>query len=127
VGPTSALGCVHRNLALENAVTEELSFGEQPLRVASIENVDGIAPELAARLPGFADFGIDLATLIEAVREAGPAKGPATPGWPETMSRYGESAMSLGEVVARTGNNQAAERAFLEASFWFFFARFPTF
>ncbi len=67
-------------------MTDELSFREQPLRSASVRDIDGIAPELAARLPGFSDLGIDLATLIEAVHRAGPTKGPATPGLPETMS-----------------------------------------
>lgn len=85
----------------------------------------GVPAELAARLPGFADLGIDPALLMQAVRSAGPEKGPATPGWPRAMMVHAERAMTQGAAAESAGQAAAAERAFLDASFWYFFARFP--
>ncbi len=84
--------------------------------------IDGVAPELAARFPGFVRTGIDLPTLIEATRNAG---NPANPAWPEIMSTVGERHFARAESAEREGGTVAAERAYLDASFWFFFARFP--
>jgi esterase FrsA len=85
--------------------------------------IQGVPPEIAVRLPGFAAFGIDGETLVEAVRAAGPEKGPATPGWVRSISTYGDAAFEQGEQAEARGMDASAH--FLEASFWYFFARFP--
>jgi esterase FrsA len=88
-------------------------------------SIQGVPPEIAARLPGFADFGMDGHQLVQAVREAGPQLGPATPGWAISLMGHGDAAMVLGEQAEARGDGPAAERAFLTASFWYFLARFP--
>jgi esterase FrsA len=88
-------------------------------------SITGIPPEIAARLPGFADFQIDGETLVEAVRRAGPQMGPATPTWAPTLMSYGDELCVKGERAEALHDGAAAECAFLEASFWYFFARFP--
>jgi esterase FrsA len=85
--------------------------------------IQEVPPEIAVRLPGFAAFGIDGETLVEAVRAAGPEKGPATPGWVRSISTYGDAAFEQGEQAEARGMDASAH--FLEASFWYFFARFP--
>jgi esterase FrsA len=88
-------------------------------------SIEGVPAEIAARLPGFADFGIDGDQLVRAVQQAGSLLGPATPGWATSLIRHGDTAMALGEEAEARGNSAAAEREFLLASFWYFFARFP--
>ncbi len=88
-------------------------------------SIEGVPAEIAARLPGFADFGIDGDQLVRAVQEAGALLGPATPGWATSLMRRGDEAMALGEAAEARGDGAAAEREFLLASFWYFFARFP--
>lgn len=87
--------------------------------------IRGVPPFLAVRLPGFTDFGIDGDTLVKAIRNAGPENGPATPGWADALIEYGHQAMKRGEVAETNFNASQAEQDFLEASFWYFFARFP--
>jgi len=87
--------------------------------------IEGVPPFLAVRLPGFTDFGIDGDVLVEAVRNAGPENGPATAGWSDALIEYGHQAMKRGEVAESNCNALQAEQDFLEASFWYFFARFP--
>ena len=87
--------------------------------------IEGIPAELAARLPGFVEFGIDGELLVEAIRAAGRERGPATPGWAEAISAYGARAAALGEAAQAGARPREAERRFLEASFWYFLARFP--
>jgi esterase FrsA len=93
-----------------------------PDRYTSIE---GVPPEIAVRLPGFEAFGISGELLVEAVRTAGPSMGPATLGWATKMSEYGDAAMIQAEQLDRQGDRTNASAHFLEASFWYFFARFP--
>lgn len=87
--------------------------------------IAGVPAELAARIGGFARHGIDPERIVSAIRSAGPEKGPATPGWPEKMAAVGEETFERGSRAERAGEARAAERAFLEAAFWFFLARFP--
>ena len=101
------------------------TFAEYAANPDAYLSVKGVPPEIAARLPGFADFGIDGDQLVQAVREAGPQMGPATPGWAVTIMRHGDAAMALGEQAEARGDGSMAERAFLLASFWYFLARFP--
>lgn len=101
------------------------TFAEYAANTDAYLGIKGVPPEIAARLPGFADFGINGDQLVQAVREAGPQMGPATPGWATAIMRHGDAAMVLGEQAEARGDGSAAERAFLDASFWYFFARFP--
>ena len=101
------------------------SFTEYAANPDAYLSIQGVPPEIAARLPGFADFGINGDQLVQAVREAGPQMGPATPGWAATLMRHGDAALALGEGAEARGDGSAAERAFLHASFWYFLARFP--
>jgi esterase FrsA len=87
--------------------------------------IAGAPPELAKRVPGFAASGVDPDRIVAAIRAAGPEKGPATPGWAEKIAAVGEEAFEQGEAAERAGDAGRAEKAFLEASFWFFLARFP--
>jgi esterase FrsA len=89
------------------------------------ESIVGTPVEIAKRIPGFARCGADPDRIVEAVRAAGPEMGPATPGWPEKMAATGEESFAAGEAAERNGDAREAERAFLEACFWFFLARFP--
>jgi esterase FrsA len=85
----------------------------------------GVPAELAKRIPGFADSGVDPDRIVAAIRAAGPEKGPATPGWADKIAAIGEEAFEHGEAAERAGDARQAEKAFLESSFWFFLARFP--
>ena len=85
----------------------------------------GVPAELAARIPGFADMGVDPDTVVEAIRQAGPERGPATPGWADAMIAYGDTQFRKGETAEAGPTPNDSERHFLEASFWYFFARFP--
>lgn len=87
--------------------------------------IRGVPPTLAVRLPGFVDFGINGDVLVDAIRKAGPEHGPATPGWSEAFIEYGHQAIKYGEQAENNLDFTQAERYFLEASFWYFFARFP--
>ncbi len=87
-------------------------------------SIIGVPAELAQRIPGFALHGADPNDIVEAIRVAGPEKGPATPGWAETMAARGERAFAAGEEADRTDKPRAVHD-FLEAAFWFFLARFP--
>jgi esterase FrsA len=109
----------HATLALAPTFA---AYAKVPQAYAGIE---GVPPELAVRLPGFASFGIDGERLVEAVRTAGPVMGPATLGWATTLSRYGDVAFGQGEQAEARDDPVAARASFLEASFWYFFARFP--
>jgi len=91
----------------------------------SYESIRDVPAGIAVRLPGFADLGIDGATLVEAVREAGPQVGPATAGWAAKIAHRGDVLMSRGELAVAAGNRARAREEFLGASFWYFFARFP--
>lgn len=97
-------------------------YTSNPNRFSSIE---GVPSEIAVRLPGFATFGMDGDVLVEAVRKAGPEKGPATPGWSKVLMDYGHAAMDKGRVATKAHDSISAEKAFLAASFWYFLARFP--
>jgi esterase FrsA len=99
-----------------------LEYAASPDKYSSIQ---GVPAEIAARLPGFAEFGIDGDQLVRAVREAGPQMGPATPGWATSLMGVGDAALALGEAAEARGDGLAAERGFLDASFWYFLARFP--
>lgn len=88
-------------------------------------SIEGVPVEIAARLPGFVDFGMDGDGLVEAVRKAGSGRGVASPEWCQVLMAYGHEAMQQGEKFEEQGNVSHAERAFLDASFWYFFARFP--
>jgi esterase FrsA len=87
--------------------------------------IAGVPAELAKRIPGFADSGVDPDRIVAAIRAAGPEKGPATPGWADKISLIGEQAFERAEAAERAGDAGQAEKAFLESSFWFFLARFP--
>src|SRR3990167_3286268 len=80
-------------------------------------SIEGVPPEIAVRLPGFVDFGLDGDILVEAVRKAGPERGPATSGWCEVMMTYGHQAMERGEQAEKEADHVKAEWHFLEASF----------
>lgn len=98
------------------------AFAAAPGRWRGIASVPA---ELAKRIPGFADSGVDPDRIVAAIRAAGPEKGPATPGWAEKIAASGEEAFERGEAAERAGDARQAEKAFLESSFWFFLARFP--
>jgi esterase FrsA len=87
--------------------------------------IEGVPSEIAVRLPGFAAFGIDGELLVEAVRAAGPIMGPGTPGWATKIAEYGDAVLAEAEQAEEHGNHARAAANFLEASFWYFFARFP--
>ena len=101
------------------------TFTEYTANPDAYLSIQGVPPEIAARLPGFADFGINGDQLVGAVREAGPQMGPATPGWATAIMRHGDAEMALGEQAEAQGDGATAQRAFLHASFWYFLARFP--
>jgi esterase FrsA len=88
-------------------------------------SIAGVPAELARRISGFARHGIDPGRIVAAIRDAGPEKGPATPGWPGKMAALGEDLFEQGVAARSAGATQAATRSFLESSFWFFLARFP--
>jgi esterase FrsA len=98
------------------------AFAAAPERWRTIA---GVPAELAKRIPGFADSGVDPDRIVAAIRVAGPERGPATPGWADTIAVIGEEAFERGEAAERAGDERQAEKAFLESSFWFFLARFP--
>ncbi|MBL8676754.1 MAG: hypothetical protein JNJ47_04950, partial [Alphaproteobacteria bacterium] len=87
--------------------------------------IQGVPPSLAVRLPGFVDFGINGDVLVDIVRKVGPEKGPATSGWSDALIAYGYQAMKRGEQAEAKADFNQAKQDFLEASFWYFFARFP--
>ncbi len=101
------------------------TFAEYSAAPNSYLSIEGVPAEIAARLPGFADFGINGDQLVQAVQQAGALLGPATPGWAISLMRHGDAAMALGEEAEARGDGSEAEREFLLASFWYFFARFP--
>lgn len=110
------------NTAIQN---QAKNFNEYAANPGQFSSIEGVPAEIAARLPGFADFGLNGDKLVQAVREAGPEKGPITPGWANKLIAYGNAAIELGEKAEKTGDGITAEKTFLEASFWYFFARFP--
>lgn len=87
--------------------------------------IQGVPPSLTVRIPGFVDFGINGDILVDIVRKVGPEHGPATPGWSDALIAYGHQAMKKGEQAEAQEDFNQAEQGFLEASFWYFFARFP--
>lgn len=89
---------------------------------ARIPVIKGVPPELAVCFPEFVRIGVDLEVLTQAVREAG---SPAEAVWPQAMSAFGEQAWMRAEAAERDKSSMVAERWFLNASFWFFLARFP--
>jgi hypothetical protein len=64
------------------------TFAEYAAAPDAYSSIEGVPPEIAARLPGFADFGMDGEQLVGAVREAGPQMGLATPGWAVKLIAY---------------------------------------
>lgn len=89
-------------------------------------NLDSLSSGIAARIPKFADlgaeFGIDGNRIVEAVRASGPEQSPAEPGWVPTMTAIGDEALARAEATRRAAK---ARDRFMEASFWYFLARFP--
>ncbi len=74
------------------------TFAEYAANPDAFLSIKGVPPEIAARLPGFADFSIDGDQLVQAVREAGPQMGPATPGWAVKIMRHGVAGLALGDL-----------------------------
>ncbi len=112
-----------------NPAASAATFAEYEAHPDTFLTIQGVPPEIAARLPGFADFvtplGIAGDMLVQAIHEAGPAIGPATPGWQTTLSRRGDEAIARAEAAEAEGDAQKAEQEFMAASFWYFLARFP--
>ena len=110
-------------------VATAATFAEYVAHPDAFLTIQGTPPEIAARLPGFADFvaqlGIDGDRLVQAIHEAGPAIGPATPGWQAAMSRHGDAAVVRAEMAEAGNDVVRAENEFMAASFWYFLARFP--
>lgn len=104
------------NMQLANTFEE---YAATPNAYFSIKDVP---PEIAMRLPGFSDFGMDGNTMVQAVRLAGE---PFTPKWSSTLMIYGDDAMKRAKIADQEANTRVAEHEFLEASFWYFLARFP--
>jgi esterase FrsA len=86
------------------------------------ERLAAVSPELAARIPGFVQSGVDEEKLISAIKAAGT---PGNPGWPAMMTAIGEREWDAAVNSERTGDPRSAERGFMVAAFWFFLARFP--
>ena len=105
------------------------TFAEYAAHPDAFLTIQGVPPEIASRLPGFVDFvaplGINGDMLVQAIHEAGPAIGPATPGWQATISRRGDEATARAETAEAESDTQKAEQEFMAASFWYFLARFP--
>ncbi len=99
------------------------SFAQYAANPEKFETIEGVSPEIALRLPGFADFGMDGDDLVEAVRKAG--KSPVAATWGEVLIEYGNLAMNRGELAQKQDNSHLAEKEFMKASFWYFLARFP--
>jgi len=110
------------NLNCKPAAESYLEYAVAPDNYSTIREVE---PFLASRIPGFVDFGINGDTLVDALRRVGPQNTPGTSGWAEFFLEYGHQAMKLAEDSEKNSDSRQAERAFLEASFWYFFARFP--
>lgn len=88
-------------------------------------SIRGVPPGLVVRLDLLTKSGISGEALVEAIRKAGPEKGPFTPGWAETLMEYGQEALDGGyEQLKKSGREKACQE-FLKASVWFFLARFP--
>ncbi len=77
----------------------------------STPSFPGIPPELAVRLAGFAELGIDAGSLLSVARGAGPSNIPGSIGWANVCIERGDALSNGGD--------------YLEASFWYFLARFP--
>lgn len=101
------------------------SLPEYAANPDSYESIRDVPAGIAVRLPGFAELGIDGNLLVEAVREAGPELGPATPGWAGKMMLRGDAMMARAGKSETSGDTTRARDEYLEASFWYFFARFP--
>jgi hypothetical protein len=76
--------------------------------------IAGIPAELAKRIPGFADSGVDPDRIVAAIRAAGPEKGPATPGRAERIALIGEEPLERGDGPERAGATGQPEKALLE-------------
>lgn len=101
------------------------TYSEYAVAPDNYLTIRGVEPFLASRIPGFADFGIKGDTLVEALRRVGPENMPGTPGWAKFFTEYGHQSMKLAEEFEKKSDSGRAEQEFLEASFWYFFARFP--
>jgi len=88
-------------------------------------SIRGVPPGLVVRLDLLTQSGIPGEVLVEAIRKAGPEKGPFTPGWVETLMEYGQVALDKGDEQLKKSDREKARQEFLKASVWFFFARFP--
>lgn len=89
-------------------------------------NTDGLPPEIGGRLRKWADLGSEFDIggdrMVEAVRVAG---SPGTPAWVSTMTDIGDEVRARADGIAAGSDPLEARNRFLEASFWYFVARFP--
>jgi esterase FrsA len=89
------------------------------------ELFQGLPPALAARIPYFTTSGISSDILAKAMKEAGGDKGPAHPEWAHILITYGQRALGNKDELIKQEDHERASKAYREASFWFFLARFP--
>lgn len=89
-------------------------------------DVSGLPAEVGGRIRKWADLGSEFdiagARIVEAVRATGPEHSPADPGWIPTMTDFGDAARARAGAAGDPGK---ARNGYLEASFWYFLARFP--
>lgn len=95
------------------------------MTVINPDLLQGLPPALAARIPYFTTSGISADVLAKAMKEAGGDKGPAHPEWAHILMSYGHQALEKGNEYAKQGDQKNARKAYGQASFWFFLARFP--
>lgn len=95
------------------------TFKEYMVNPDNYLSIDSIHPEIAHRLPGFMNFGIAEELLLKTVNSAGK---PGSFEWSRRLMEVGNEAMT----IAENANKDEKEGAFLQASFWYFLARFPS-
>lgn len=92
------------------------TFDEYALNPDKYTSIVGIPAEITARLPGFADFGISGNVMVDVIRNTISKGKPGSIAWSESLIAHADS-------IASQANS--SEASWLEASFWYFFARFP--
>lgn len=101
------------------------TFGAYVFSPKNFSGIEGVASEIFYRLPGFTDFGMSGDEMVEALCQLGPTIKPTSPKWISYFVEYGHQTMEKGNKAEKEGNYVQAERTFLDASFWYFLARFP--
>lgn len=87
--------------------------------------VEGVPAFLAPRLCGYVQTGVDPGELLASLRAVPAGAGPGSPAWVATFTAVGDGKAADADRITGRRHRERIERAWRDAAFYYFLARFP--